>query len=94
MASFVGAFLYLTPAALAAVVLVFAVIVGVSRFVSLGSIIGALVFPLACWLILQPSTPVMLAAILGGAFIIWRHKSNIERLRAGTENAFTFSKKK
>jgi glycerol-3-phosphate acyltransferase PlsY len=94
VASFVGAFLYLTPLPLAAVTVVFVVIVAVTRFVSLGSIIGALLFPLAVWLLLQPPAPIWIAAMLGGAFIIWRHKSNIERLRAGTENVFSLSKRK
>lgn len=94
VASFVGAFGYLAPLPLLAVVIVFVVIVAVTRFVSLGSIIGALTFPLALWLILQPAWPVMLAAMAGGAFIIWRHQANIRRLRAGNENVFSLSKKR
>ena len=94
VASFVGAFGYLAPLPLAAVVIVFVVVVAVTRFVSLGSIIGALVFPLGLWLIAQPPAPVMVAAVAGGAFIIWRHEANIRRLRAGNENVLSFSKKK
>ena len=94
VASFVGAFLCLSPLALAAVVVVFVAVVAWSRYISLGSILGALTFPLAVWLIQHPPLPVLAAAVLGGAFIIWRHKSNIQRLRAGTENAFSFRGKK
>jgi glycerol-3-phosphate acyltransferase PlsY len=54
-----------------------------------GSIVGAGAFPLAVWLISHPPTPVTLAALVSGAFILYRHRENIERLRAGTENVFS-----
>ena len=94
VASFVGAFLYLAPLPLLAITIVFVLVVAATRFISLGSIVGAGLFPLAVWMIDHPETPLVAAAAAGGAFIIWRHKSNIERLRAGTENVFTFGKKK
>ena len=59
-----------------------------------GSVAGAGLFPLAVWMIDHPATPLLLAALAGGGFIIWRHSANIERLRAGTENVFTFARKK
>ena len=94
VASFIGAFLYLTPVALLASLLVFVAVVRVTRYISLGSIIAAGLFPLAVYLIAKPEWPVLAAAVFSGAFIVWRHKTNIARLRAGTENVFTFSKKK
>lgn len=90
VASFVGAFLFLAPVPLLATTIVFVVTVAVSRFISLGSIIGALMFPLAVFLIQHPPAPLMIASIVGGVFIIWRHKGNLERLRAGNENVFRF----
>ena len=94
VASFVGAFLYLAPLPLLAITIVFVMVVAATRFISLGSIVGAGLFPLAVWMIDHPETPVVAAALAGGVFIIWRHKGNIERLRAGSENVFTFGKKK
>lgn len=94
VASFVGAFLCLTPLPLAAVLVVFVGIVAMTRYISMGSIVGALTFPLAVWLILHPEWPVVTAAVIGGAFIVYRHKGNIERLRAGTENVFRFGGKR
>jgi glycerol-3-phosphate acyltransferase PlsY len=94
MASFVGAWLYLTPLPLAAVLVVFVVMVAWSRRISLGSIIGAGTFPLAVWLIEHPPAPVVVAAVLSGALIIYRHRENIERLHAGTESVFTFGSRK
>lgn len=90
VASFVGAFLCLTPPALAAELLIFVGIVAWTRHISMGSICGAATFPLAVWLIARPPMPVFLAALIGSAFIIYKHSSNIRRLRAGTENVFTF----
>jgi len=90
VASCVGAFLCLTPLPLAAVLVVFVVTVAVTRYISLGSILAAGSLPLAVWLISHPPPPIVLAALAAGAFIIWRHKSNIRRLRAGNENVFSF----
>ena len=94
VASFVGAFLYLAPLPLLAITILFVMVVAATRFISLGSIVGAGLFPLAVWMIDHPETPVVAVAAAGGLFIIWRHKGNIDRLRAGTENVFTFGKKK
>jgi glycerol-3-phosphate acyltransferase PlsY len=93
VASFIGAFLYLTPLPLLASLIVFVVVVAVTKYISLGSITAAGLFPLAVWLIAHPPAAVMLAALFSGAFIVWRHRSNIERLRAGNENIFRFSRR-
>jgi glycerol-3-phosphate acyltransferase PlsY len=88
VASFVGAFLCLTPWALAVEAVVFVVVVLWTRHISMGSIVGAATFPLAVWLVEHAPLSALVASILAGAFIIYRHSSNIERLRAGTENVF------
>jgi glycerol-3-phosphate acyltransferase PlsY len=90
VASFVGAFLCLTPVALGAVLVVFCVVVTWTRHISMGSIVGAATFPLAVWLIQKPGPVVVIASVVAGAFIICKHRSNIERLHAGTEHEFTF----
>lgn len=94
VASFVGAFAYLAPLPLLAITIIFIAVVAVTRFISLGSIIGAGLFPFAVWLIDHPDSKLVLAAFVGGVFIIWRHKGNIERLLAGNENVLSFSRKK
>jgi acyl phosphate:glycerol-3-phosphate acyltransferase len=94
VASFVGAFLCLTPGALAVEVIVFVAVVAWTRHISMGSIVGAATFPLAVWLILKSPEPVVAAAIVGGAFIIYKHSANIARLRAGTESVFRLRSKK
>lgn len=92
VASFVGAFLCATPIALAAVLVVFVVIVFWTRHISMGSIIGAITFPLAVWLMYKDLT-LTVTAMLAGALIIYKHSSNIRRLRNDTENVFSFGGK-
>jgi glycerol-3-phosphate acyltransferase PlsY len=94
VASFVGAFLCLTPLPMAAILVVFVGVVAVTRHISMGSIAGAATFPLAVWLILHPPAPMVIAALAAGAFIVWRHRANIERLHAGTESVFRFGSKR
>jgi glycerol-3-phosphate acyltransferase PlsY len=93
VASFAGAFAYLTPLPFWSIAILFVAIVWYSRYISLGSICGALLFPFAVWLILHPAWPVLMAATVAGVFIAWRHSENIERLRAGKENRFEWRKK-
>jgi glycerol-3-phosphate acyltransferase PlsY len=90
VASFIGAFLYLTPIPMAAALLVFVVVVAVTRQISMGSIVAAGSLPLAAWLIEHPPLIIIFVALVAAAFLIYRHRANIERIRAGTENVFRF----
>jgi glycerol-3-phosphate acyltransferase PlsY len=90
VASCVGAFLCLTPLALAATLVVFVVTVAATRYISLGSVLAAGSLPLAVWLVSHAPTPALIAALVAGGFVIWRHTPNIERLRAGQEHIFSF----
>jgi acyl phosphate:glycerol-3-phosphate acyltransferase len=94
VASFIGAFLYLTPVPLLACAFVLVVLLAVTRYMSLASIIAVGSLPLACWLILQGPWPVLLASGISAVLVIGRHRGNIQRLRAGTENVFSLRKKK
>ena len=94
VASFIGAFLYLTPLPLLACALVLLVLLAVTRYMSLASIVAVGSLPVACWLILQSPWPVLLAAAASAALVISRHRGNIERLRAGRENVFSLSKQR
>ena len=90
VASLVGALLALAPVVLAAVAVIFLGVAVWTRHISLASIVGAAVLPLAVWLLLLPPWSVLAASVFAGAFIIYRHRSNIVRLRAGTESVFRF----
>ena len=67
VASFVGAFLCLSPWALAVETIVFVVVVVVTRHISMGSIVGSATLPLALWLITKAPWPVV-----GGLGYCWR----------------------
>lgn len=92
VASFVGAYLFLTPLPIVAVLLLFVFLVGWTRYLSLGSVIAAGLFPLACWMILHPDWPVLLSAAAAACLIIWRHADNIRRIRDGNERVFRFGR--
>jgi acyl phosphate:glycerol-3-phosphate acyltransferase len=79
-----GVFAVLSPIATAVAALLFLVIVWSTRYVSLGSIAATLALPPAAWLTGEPRA-VVLAAAGTGALILFRHRGNIRRLRAGTE---------
>jgi len=92
VASFIGAFAYLTPLPLVAVLLLFVMVVAWTRHLSFGSVIAAGLFPIACWMILHPDWPVLFAAVGAAVLIVWRHRDNIERIRAGYERVFRFKR--
>jgi glycerol-3-phosphate acyltransferase PlsY len=63
---------------------VFGVVVAMFRMVSLGSILAALTaIVIVC--VLDEPLPYRLMVIAGGAYVIVRHRANIQRLLAGTE---------
>jgi len=64
---------------------VFLVVVAISRIVSLSSICSAIAVSIFMVLFHQP-LPYILFGVAGGLYVIIRHKSNIERLLAGTES--------
>lgn len=88
VATAAGVVLGLAPLALLAVAVVWAVVVKLSGYVSLGSVIAAALFPVAAEL-LHPARPEPLWIDIGLAvFLIVKHRSNLQRLIQGTENRF------
>jgi len=74
------------------VLALFIIIVAIFRFVSLGSIIGAVAVPVTA-LVLGHSAGFIIFMILLAALAIYRHKANIVRLVNGNENKLSFKKK-
>ncbi|MFT3785634.1 MAG: glycerol-3-phosphate 1-O-acyltransferase PlsY [Tepidisphaeraceae bacterium] len=75
-------------------ILAFVVVVLVSRYISLSSMTAAAVFPVS-YVVLElargqsifgAKTPLLVMALLISGLVFWRHRENIARLRAGTEN--------
>ncbi len=90
VATAAGMIIGLAPLAFPVVLAVWVLVVWLTGYVSLGSIIAALSFPPADWL-LHPARRSVLTVtfdIALAAFIIWKHRQNIQRLLAGTENRF------
>ncbi len=80
-----GVFAALAPAALGICFLIFVTVTFGSGIVSLGSMAAALALPVAVGITLGAASPVFFASIAIAAFVVWSHRANIERLRAGVE---------
>ena len=95
VATGVGVFLVLAPLALVGAGAIFLAIVVTTRYVSLASITAASTIPLFVWLqhgLVSPVNglwPIMSAAILIAALIIFAHRANIQRLLRGAESKFS-----
>ncbi|MGA3316161.1 MAG: glycerol-3-phosphate 1-O-acyltransferase PlsY [Candidatus Korobacteraceae bacterium] len=91
VATAAGAFVALAPKCLLLSLLLFVIVFALTRYVSLGSIVAAASFP---WLVLwlnpaeRNTAPILLVITASSALVIARHKDNIRRLLAGTENRF------
>jgi glycerol-3-phosphate acyltransferase PlsY len=90
VATAAGMVIALAPLAFPVVLLVWGLVVWATGYVSLGSIIAAAVFPVADWWLHPARRTVVFLVIdlLLAGFIIWKHRANIRRLLAGSENRF------
>jgi acyl phosphate:glycerol-3-phosphate acyltransferase len=60
-----------------------------TRYVSLASLAGAAVLPIAILALYgQPQSPVFIASVIIALFVFWTHRANIGRLRRGEEHKF------
>ena len=85
VATGLGLFLYMLPLGAAAGLGVWIIIVLITRYVSLGSVIAAIVAASAGWYLNYPA-PFAVFGTLACLFVIIRHKDNIRRLLNGTES--------
>jgi glycerol-3-phosphate acyltransferase PlsY len=86
VATGVGVFIALAPLQVLLVLGIFAVVVALWRYISLGSIIATAAFPFLVHFMKHAPLPITLGAAGGAAIIIARHHANIGRLLKGTEN--------
>lgn len=84
-----AAVLMFSPLAALICLLSFVLVVAITRYVSLGSIIGGAAFPLVAW-ILGEQLFLVLTGVLLALLIIFRHSSNISRLLDGNEKKLSF----
>lgn len=93
VATSLGIFLYLTPVPMLITLAMFFIVVGISKYVSLGSVLASILLPLLILIMpvnekLGDKVVVFIISALLGAYIIYKHRANIERLKNGTENKF------
>lgn len=94
VATSLGVFLYLIPQVMLVTIAVFIIVTYLSGYVSLGSVTCAAVLPiLTLFMPIRESLirfELFAMTFLIGAFVIYRHRTNISRLMNGTENKFKF----
>ena len=87
-------FLILAPIALFVAAIIFLVVVRITKYVSLGSMVAAAMIPLFVFMdmiFIKPISnlqPLLVAAVAGAMLIIFAHRGNIRRLAEGSEPKF------
>ncbi|MBQ8408637.1 MAG: glycerol-3-phosphate 1-O-acyltransferase PlsY [Clostridia bacterium] len=84
--------LMLSPAAFLVILAVFLLIAFLTRFVSLGSIICAMLFPFLSFIFYPQNGFITLSAFCIAALVVFMHRENIKRLLQGKESKFSFKK--
>lgn len=94
VATALGAFLRFVPLAVGVAVIIFVLVVLISRRISLGSIVTAACFPATVWTLKLSRDPGVLLLIgLSALLIIGRHYQNILRLLSGEEPRFSLKRR-
>jgi len=96
VATSAGVLLGVAPAAAGVGLIAWAIVFRFSRYVSVASISVAVAVPVFAWVAYRADAYCLRPLVLSllGVVVIWRHKSNIQRLRAGTENRFAPAKRR
>jgi len=85
VATAVGAFLALAPLATVICLAVFLLVVAVSRYVSLGSVVAIVLLPPAAGLLFHAPRAVVAAAAATAVVVVFKHIDNLKRLARGEE---------
>jgi glycerol-3-phosphate acyltransferase PlsY len=84
-----GVFLALAFIPMLIAEVVWIVVFSFTRYVSLASLLGAAVLPIAILVLSRdPRSPVFIASVIIAVFVFWTHRANIARLRRGEEHRF------
>ena len=85
-----GVFLVAAPPAALAAITVFFIVLALSRYVSLASILGSASFPVFAWFLVKGERPAFFIAVqvIVALLVILKHHQNIGRLLSGTESRF------
>ena len=85
VATAVGAFLVLAPLATLVCVAIFVVVVAVTKYVSLGSVIAMVLLPPVAGLLFHAPLPIVAASAGAAVLIVLKHRENLKRLASGQE---------
>src|ERR1041385_5251855 len=86
VATGVGAFVALAPTSIGVALILFVTVVAIGKYVSLGSIVAAMAFPILAHFLNGYSGFVLMLVTASSLLIVLKHHKNIRRLIAGTEN--------
>lgn len=87
IATSLGVFIALSPLFALTLILIFSIVVGITKIVSLGSIAAACTSVIkGIYYLVTKKYEVAVLLIILGAIAIWRHRSNIHRIRMGQES--------
>ncbi len=98
----VSVFIVIDFRAFLIIILIFAVVLAISKYVSLGSIVASACCPVVTYvlqIIRFPDRPIWYTLLNTGMalamclWVIWMHRTNIQRLKDGCENRFSFGSK-
>jgi glycerol-3-phosphate acyltransferase PlsY len=92
VATALGVFCVLFPAAILVALAIFILVVAITRYVSLGSILGAIAFPAAAYFLQSTDAMSLVLASSVSLIVILKHHQNISRLLSGTESRFGAAK--
>ena len=93
IATSAGVYLALSPWAVLVALVVFILALLVTRYVSVGSISAAVALPATVWILPPHNLLLGVVTTVLGVLAIYKHKGNLQRLVAGTENRLQFKKK-
>ncbi len=93
VATAAGAIIMLAPKVAPVMVVIFVIVVAIWKHVSLGSIVIAALFPGVSWWLYPDRPALLILAFATAALVIWRHRSNIGRMRRGEESKITFRRR-
>lgn len=85
VATAVGAFAVLAPLALLCCLAVFILVVALTRYVSLGSVISMVLLPPVAGVLFRAPRPVVTAAAVTALVVVFKHLGNLKRLARGEE---------
>lgn len=85
VATAAGAFGALAPVPLLAATVTFGLVLLVTRYMSLGSLSGAVVLPVGVALLRGMGDPLFWVSVGVAGFVFWTHRTNLDRLRRGVE---------